>query len=390
MKAMRYLSALMIAGCMAASLPNVSLADGEKINHNAILMFDNVVPASGRDYAQKRANAFVRAYNEVSECLSAKLPKEGEDFEFLPDLMYQCEPQLAAFEQANIGMQNVPEGLPWRSSQEQKSAMEEGALVDAMHRSMARLFNFLIRGLGRDNSARVAMFAYDNLLRWYRAKGEGYQKKLIAMSKLMDDYLRNKEKGRMVDGHFECSSSAMQGMQRAVKKMADYFDYDVDRKTLRGMRDGIFLYDLDKHSVGYAKNIKQSLSLVKAARGLAEQDFKNFWAKAAPVQKLGKNALFHPLSGLPDVAMRNLETRVINALDKVLKGMQDLADGNTPEGKLLSQKFLDSNTRFPSSSDGSFIRSIRQSCAQNLLNTKDKRGRDIKHSTHGGKFPTFD
>ncbi|MBP3730139.1 MAG: hypothetical protein J6I40_01550 [Mailhella sp.] len=385
MNAMRYLSALLIAGCAMAALPGATLADGVSNDPRNVLLFDNVVPASGRDYAQKKMNAFAKAYNEVSGCLADKLPKEGETFAFLPDIMYKCEPQLAEFEQASIDMDKMPEGLPWHSSQEQKSALAQGALVDSMHKSLARLFNFLIRGLGRDNSARVAMFAYDRLLYWHKEKGDAYRKKLIAMSKLMDDYIRYKSQGRMVDGHFECSSSAMKGMQSAVKKLANYFDYNVDKKTLRGMRDGIFLYDLDKHSMGYAQNIKKSLSLVKAARGLAEVDFKNFWAKAAPVQKLDKNALFYPMSALPNVVSK-LESRVMYALDRVLAGMQELADGASPEGKLLSQQFLEKETRFPVSSDGSFIRSIRMSCAQNLLNTVDKKGREIKHSTHGGKF----
>ncbi len=385
MKTKIYLSALLIAGCVTAYLPGVSFADKPGNNPNAFLMFDNVVPASGRDYAQKKMNAFVKAYNGVTECLSAKLPKEGEDFEFLPDLMYKCEPELAVFEQARIGMENMPEGLPWYNSQEQKSAMEQGALVDSMHKSMTTLFNFLIRGLGRENSARVAMFAYDGVQRWYKNKGETYKKKLIAMDKLMDEYYKYKQKGRMVNGHFECSSSDMQGMQRAVKKMDDYFDYNVDNSTIRAMKDGVFLYDLDKHSMGYAKNIKNSLSMVKAARGLAEMHFKRFWAQAEPVQKLDKKALFRPMAGIPE-KMTNLETRVIYALDKVLTGMQELADGTSPEGKLLSQKWLDESTKFVTSADGSYLRSIRMSCYKNLLNTVDKKGRPIKHSTHGGKF----
>ena len=385
MKALRYLSALLIAGCVAAVQPGASLAGPPGNNPNALLMFDNVVPASGRDYAQKKMNAFVKAYNEVVECLSAKLPKEGEDFEFLPDLMYRCEPELAAFEQARIDMDRMPEGLPWYNGQEQKSAMEQGALVDSMHRSMVRLFTFLIRGLGRDNSARVAMFAYDNIQRWYKNKADTYKKKIIAMDKLMGEYYKYKQRGRMVDGHFECSSSDMQGMQRAVKKMADYFDYNVDNSTIRAMKDGVFLYDLDKHSTGYAKNIKNSLSLVKAARGLAEMHFKRFRAQAEPVQKLDEKALFRPMAAVP-ANMGKLEIRVMNALDKVLAGMQELADGTSPEGKFLSQKWLDESTKFATSADGSYLRSIRMSCYKNLLNTVDKKGRPIKHSTHGGKF----
>ena len=385
MKALRYLSALLIAGCVAAVQPGASLAGPPGNNPNALLMFDNVVPVSGRDYAQKKMNAFVKAYNEVVECLSAKLPKEGEDFEFLPDLMYRCEPELAAFEQARIDMDRMPEGLPWYNSQEQKAAMEQGALVDNMHRSMTTLFNFLIRGLGRDNSARVAMFAYDNIQRWYKNKADTYKKKIIAMDKLMGEYYKYKQRGRMVDGHFECSSSDMRGMQRAVQKMADYFDYNVDNHQIRAMKDGVFLYDLDTHSKGYAKNIKNSLSLVKAARGLAEMHFKRFWAQAEPVQKLDKKALFHPITAVPD-NMSKLEIRVMNALDKVLAGMQELADGTSPEGKFLSQKWLDESTEFPISNDGSYLRSIRMSCYKNLLNTVDKKGRPIKHSTHGGKF----
>ena len=191
MKALRYLSALLIAGCVAAVQPGASLAGPPGNNPNALLMFDNVVPASGRDYAQKKMNAFVKAYNEVVECLSAKLPKEGEDFEFLPDLMYRCEPELAAFEQARIDMDRMPEGLPWYNSQEQKAAMEQGAIVDSMHRSMVTLFNFLIRGLGRENSARVAIHAYDLLLRWYSNKGDTYKKKLIAMDKLITSSIKH-------------------------------------------------------------------------------------------------------------------------------------------------------------------------------------------------------
>ncbi len=386
MRSMRYLSALLIAGCLVTGLPGVSFADPPGYSPNVTLMIDNVVPVSGRDYAQKRMNAFAKAYNEVSGCLHDKLPINDEEFEFLPDLMYKCEPQLAEFEQTRIDMGSMPEGLPWRSSQEQKSAMEQGALVDAMHHSMARLFNFLIRGLGRDNSARVAMFAYDGVLRWYKENGDKYKKRLKAMSDLMDEYVRYRNQGRMVDGHFECSSSAMRGMERAIKKLADYFDYNVDNTSLRGMKYGIFLYDLDKHSMGFAKNIKHSLSMVKAARGIAENSFKQYRVKANEVKKLDKNALFFPMTRLPD-AMDKLEIRVMNALDIVLKGMQELADGTSPEGSFLSQKDLDKDTRFLPSSDGSFIRSIRNSCAQNLLNTKDKHGRDIKHSTHGGKFP---
>ena len=382
------LSVFLVVGCVVAGLPGVSFAEDANHDHKAILMMDNLAPVSGKDYAQKKMNAFVKAYNEVSGCLSEKLPKEGEDFEFLPDLMYKCEPQLAAFEQTRIDMDRMPEGLPWSNSQEEKSAMEQGALVDSMHHSMVRLFNFLIRGLGRDNSARVAMFAYDGILRWYGSKGDTYKKKLIAIDQLMGEYYRYKQRGRMVDGHFECSSSDMQGMERAVKKMADYFDYNVDNRTLRGMKDGVFLYDLDTHSKGYAKNIKNSLSMVKAARGLAEINFKQFWATAEPVQKLDKKALFHPMSGLPE-KMGKLEIRVMNALDKVLAGMQALADGTSPEGKFLSQKWLDESTKFATSPDGSYLRSVRISCYQNLLNTVDKKGRPIKHSTHGGKFPLF-
>ena len=66
--------------------------------------------------------------------------------------------------------------------------------------------------------------------------------------------------------------------------------------------------------------------------------------------------------------------------------MQELADGTSPEGKFLSQKWLDESTEFPISNDGSYLRSIRMSCYKNLLNTVDKKGRPIKHSTHGGKF----
>ncbi len=385
MKALRYLSALLIAGCVAAGLPGVSFADNASNNHKALLMIDNFVPSSGRDYAQKKMNAFAKAYNEVSGCLAEKLPIEEEEFEFLPDLMYRCEPELAAFEQARIDMDRMPEGLPWYNSQEQKAAMEQGALVDSMHRSMVTLFNFLIRGLGRENSARVAIHAYDLLLRWYSNKGDTYKKKLIAMDKLMEEYYHYKQRGRMVDGHFECSSGDMRGMQRAVKKMADYFDYNVDNSTIRAMKDGVFLYDLDKHSTGYAKNIKNSLSLVKAARGLAEMHFKRFWAQAEPVQKLDEKALFRPMAAVPE-NMSKLEIRVMNALDKVLAGMQELADGTSPEGKFLSQKWLDESTKFATSADGSYLRSIRMSCYKNLLNTVDKKGRPIKHSTHGGKF----
>ena len=379
------LSVFLVVGCVVAGLPGVSFAEDANHDHKAILMMDNLVPVSGKDYAQKKMNAFAKAYNEVAGCLTEKLPIGGEKFEFLPDLMYKCEPELAVFEQTRIDMDRMPEGLPWSNSQEEKSAMEQGALVDSMHHSMARLFNFLIRGLGRDNSARVAMFAYDGILRWYESKGDTYKKKIIAMDKLMEEYYRYKQRGRMVDGHFECSSSDMQGMERAVKKMADYFDYNVDNRTLRGMKDGVFLYDLDTHSKGYAKNIKNSLSMVKAARGLAEINFKQFWAKAAPVQKLDKKALFYPMSGLPE-KMGKLEARVMYALDKVLAGMQALADGTSPEGHFLSQKWLDESTRFPISNDGSYLRSIRMSCYKNLLNTVDKKGRPIKHSTHGGKF----
>ena len=382
------LSVFLVVGCVVAGLPGVSFAEDANHDHKAILMMDNLVPVSGKDYAQKKMNAFAKAYNEVAGCLAEKLPIGGEKFEFLPDLMYKCEPELAVFEQTRIDMDRIPEGLPWSNSQEEKNAMEQGALVDSMHHSMARLFNFLIRGLGRDNSARVAMFAYDGILRWYESKGDTYKKKILAMDKLMEEYYMYKQRGRMVDGHFECSSSDMQGMERAVKKMADYFDYNVDNRTLRGMKEGVFLYDLDTHSKGYAKNIKNSLSMVKAARGLAEIHFKQFWAKAEPVQKLDKKALFYPMSGLPE-KMGKLETRVMYALDKVLAGMQALADGSSLQGKFLSQTWLGESTKFVTSTDGSYIRSIRISCYQHLLNTVDKKGRPIKHSTHGGKFPQF-
>jgi len=384
MKTMRCLSALLIAGCIAAGLPGVSFADNASHDHKAILLIDNFVPSSGRDYAQKKMNAFAKAYNEVSGCLAEKMPIGDEKFEFLPDLMYRCEPELAAFEQTRIDMDRMPEGLPWSSSQEQKAAMEQGALVDSMHKSMTTLFNFLIRGLGRENSARIAIHAYDLLLRWYSSKGETYKKKLLEIDKLMEEYYHYKQRGRMVDGHFECSSSDMQGMQRAVKKMANYFDYNVDNQTLRAMKDGVFLYDLDTHSKGYAKNIKNSLSLVKAAHGLAEMHFKRFWAQAVPVQKLDKKALFHPMTAVPE-NMSKLEKRVMNALDKILAGMQELADGTSPEGEFLSQKWLD-ETKFSISNDGSYLRSVRIACYRNLLNTVDKKGRPIKHSTHGGKF----
>ena len=92
-----------------------------------------------------------------------------------------------------------------------------------------------------------------------------------------------------------------------------------------------------------------------------------------------------PLASVPvDLSADGYASRA--AAWRMALGMQELADGTSPEGKFLSQKWLDESTKFATSDDGSYLRSIRMSCYQNLLNTVDKKGRPIKHSTHGGKF----
>jgi len=396
MKSLQHLYAVLLAVFAVLAMPCASLADeaknplaapagGSKDTHAA--------PVKGREYAKQRAVAFATAFNELSNCIIDKMPGEGEDWEgsaWIPDMMYLCEPKLAAFETTRIDLGLAP-NLQWDNSQEEKSITEQAALIDSFHQPIVRIFNFLIRGLAKDSSARKAMTAHYLLLKWYDQKGENYKKSLTEMDKLLTEYYTQRQKGRMVDGHFECSSSTMRAMESTVKKLANYFDYNVDSTQLRGMSKGVFLYDLDAHSTSLAKNIKNSVNYVRIAQSTAENFFKQFKA-AGPekLEKMDKNAMLYGMASSIPWAVGNLERRVMKGLDVTLAGMNALADGSSPAGKFLMQKDLGEYSHFAVSSDGSFIRSIRKSCAQILLNTTDAKGRQIKHSTRGGKFPVIE
>jgi len=164
--------------------------------------------------------------------------------------------------------------------------------------------------------------------------------------------------------------------------LGEYFDYDVDSRMLIPREKGIFLHDLDNHSKVFAKNIKRNISLMEAARTSIERLYKDYLRNESvqQLEKLSKNTVFYYITTKLPTAVSQFDYRVEYGFSTLLLGMGEREKGNEEPGKLLRQKDMGEFKHLKANSEGSYIRSIRDSLSQILLNTKDRKGNPLKHN----------
>ena len=375
-KASACLIAFLAAVCMAFG---AMAADKAKKQDKA----EEEEPTNGYEFVKRRAQKWANAYNELSGCVVMKIPKENEDYShWQPEEVYTCKPQLDEFRKVRLNVADWPKNLVWGNGLEKTTLTNDAKLIDKVHDQVVAYYNFLV-GLNRESKQYALMCWYRNMAYWYNDNGKKYKEALKAIDALITEYWQAKNKGRMAGDHYEGGPEAMKGMQSALKKMSRYFHYNVDSTRLAPCNKGVFLYDLDAHSVRFKEHRDDARRLMESTLGNLQKRAKDLRASLTPLALVSKASPFYKLTSTMPRALARLIDRMESSITRVRDGMEALADNSSPIGALLSQSDLQEYTHFALSPRCSYIDSISNGLRINLLNTKDSGGNPLKHSIRG-------
>ena len=375
-KASACLTAFLAAGYIASG---AMAADKAKKPDKA----DESEPRNAFEFVKEKAQVWANAYNELSGCVVLKIPKENENYShWKPEEVYTCKPQLDEFRKARLNVKGWPQNLVWGNGVEKATLTRDATLIDQLHDQIVAYYNYLV-SMNRESKQYALMCWYRNMSYWYNDNGKKYRDAMKTIDNLINEYWKAKNKGRMSGDHYECTPDVMKEMQTAMRKLSQYFHYNVDSTRLAPCNKGVFLYDLDAHSVQFKEKRDSARRLMESTLGNLQHRAKDLQNSIKPLAMISKSSPFFKMtSKLPLTLARQID-RMEASITRVRDGMEALADTSSPIGSLLAQSDMGDYTRFAQSPRCSYVDSIRNGLRITLLNTKDKDGKPIKHSLRG-------
>ncbi len=340
-------------------------------------------PRNGYEYVKEKAQAWAKAYNELSGCVASKIPKENETYAaWRPEEVYTCKPELDEFRKARMNVPGWPQNLVWGNGLEKTTLTNDSKLIDNVHTQIVAYYNYLVT-MNRESKQYAIMCWYRNMDYWYNDNGKKYKEAIKTIDGLITEYYVAKNKGSMTGGHYEGSPDAMKGMRTALQKLSRYFHYNVDSTRLAPCNKGVFLYDLDAHSVRFKEHRDDARRLMESTLSNLQKRAKDLRDSLKPLALVSKTSPFYKLTSTMPRALARLTDRMESSITRVRDGMEALADKSSPIGALLSQADLQEYTHFALSPKCSYIDCIRHSLHLHLLNTKDSGGNPLKHNIRG-------
>ncbi|MBQ8707484.1 MAG: hypothetical protein IJ523_05305 [Succinivibrionaceae bacterium] len=345
-------------------------------------------PADGKTFAIDGVDFMLKSYDRLHNCLLRYKSLSGVQV-LKVENVGECESDLRNFKTSRLNFARQSK-LMFGNEQERKQVMADGEYLDKVHDEMVKLSEMFI-GFGKKSS-------YDSPLKktvgWINSLddwGREHEKKYISQLKQIDKQLGNfkaaASRCRNMGDHYECSRSALNGLESAAKVLGQYFTYDTETKRVRGVGSGAFLHDLDSHTRFLKFNdIDKHRNSLNAVRAFFQSGSITVSKQIKTLYDMAEGK--RPTIFAEFISVHDFPFKILQLSDEFRDFSVEMLKffGTLPEmsyWNLIShspQKLGLNHIRYDETDNLSYLNSIKQFCDKNVLKVKDTNGNIVNFS----------
>ena len=371
MFAMKDMFRWMSAGCLTLCLTVPAFAQNQQFQDKA-----NKAPVNGRVYAQQQAEKMQNAFKALQSCVVAN-DKFENDYVWDPDKTALCVPQLIAYKQSLIDLDNGPP-LVFGNSAEEEALRRESKIINSLVPHIANLYGTHVDIKDYRPALYRGMKYYGELLKWNQGYANDFLQVITNIRNLLKSYTENVKKGERKDGRFIASDDVMKQLHSIRAELGKYMSYNVDSQSFALRGDGLVLISLDKFGHNFKKHSSNWLSRVENMQKRVQREVDALQNCIPSAKQIGKDSVFYGLAQLPEYTIQHHVLYLDRDFIRLSSNWAELQKGSDVfiVGKLFTFKTLEE--LFHKSGD-SYVRAVQDYCKAVMLNTLDKDGQPLKH-----------